>query len=551
MSFLFPAFWAAMALAGPIVIFYLVRERPRRSRMSTLLFWDSEKPKIHETPLWRKLRRWLSLLLQILFLALLVFALARPLADWESAAGRREVLIVDPSASMGAATGGADRLAAAVEAAREAVGRLRFFDEAAIILASDPPRVLSGWTRSRSQLGRALDGVGVEAAGTDPRPALRVAGSLVADREGAVVRVLSDGVWDREVPEDLTAGVVGAWGGAAPRNVGVTAFAARASLVGPGEFALLLRVEAAGTEAVSTEVEVTRDGNLIDAREITVEPGAAWEETWTLPDSEAGTFAVALTPEGGDALAVDNGASVTIAPQPTLDVTLVSEPDGFLEAAFASIPNVRVNRVWPVEAAGSGDAAKLFVFAGAVPPPDFAARATVLLTPTESGRWGGYRGEVVDPLVSEADLENEILRFTAIDRVRAGRAVEFDPAAGATTLASTVDGPLVFGRWRGADRWLVIGFDLAESDFVLRTSFPILMANVVQSLRVGSPDGERAAVAGGVETRLVAVPPIGDAAEVGGGWGAWAGRPLWWWAVLLGLVWVVGEWWTYQRRVTE
>ena len=79
MSFLHLNAFLLAALVAPIVIFYILKIRLRRVPVLTLLFWrqifEEKKPR----SLWQKLRHLVSLLLQLAFLGLLVFALAEPL----------------------------------------------------------------------------------------------------------------------------------------------------------------------------------------------------------------------------------------------------------------------------------------------------------------------------------------------------------------------------------------------------------------------------------------------------------------------------------------
>ncbi len=96
---------SALALAGlalPIVVFYILKVRLRRAPVATIMFWrqifEEKKPR----SLWQTLRHLLSLLLQIAFLLLLVFALASRSFPWDSRTAKRLVLVVDNSASMNA-----------------------------------------------------------------------------------------------------------------------------------------------------------------------------------------------------------------------------------------------------------------------------------------------------------------------------------------------------------------------------------------------------------------------------------------------------------------
>ena len=62
----------------PIILFYLIRQRLRVKSVTTLLFWENLAPKVHNLPLWRKLRR--------LRLAVAAIAFARAAGDGDGAA---------------------------------------------------------------------------------------------------------------------------------------------------------------------------------------------------------------------------------------------------------------------------------------------------------------------------------------------------------------------------------------------------------------------------------------------------------------------------------
>ncbi len=102
MSFAQPLAWLWLALAVPIVIFYILKIRLRRVPVSTLMFWRKIYDEKQPRSLWQKLRHILSLLLQLLFLALLTFALVDPHFAWESLQSRRIVIVLDNSGECAA-----------------------------------------------------------------------------------------------------------------------------------------------------------------------------------------------------------------------------------------------------------------------------------------------------------------------------------------------------------------------------------------------------------------------------------------------------------------
>lgn len=165
MNFANPVGLALAATLLPVVALYILKVRLRRVPVSTLMFWREVFEEKRPRSLWRTLRHWLSLLLQLAFLILLVLALADPILRWQTASARKLVLVVDNSASMAArATGGTmvkgnsplDR--ARAEGVRLVDG-LRPGDELAVVSAGSTPRVFAGLTDHQRTLRDALEAV--------------------------------------------------------------------------------------------------------------------------------------------------------------------------------------------------------------------------------------------------------------------------------------------------------------------------------------------------------------------------------------------------------
>lgn len=179
----------------------------------------------------------------------------------------------------------------------------------------------------------------------------------------------------------------------------------------------------------------------------------------------------------------------------------------------------------------------------------------MLIDPTAGGFWGELRGTIEHPLVSEFQRESALLRHVGIEKVSLQAAREFAPAPGAEILAESFGKPLIFGQWRGERRWLVLPFDLESSDFVLRTAFPILLGNIVESLRRETDVAAVEPLPGPVESALAKTAPDDAPSSASASAGVtvnwWSGFPLWWWAACFGMCWLLGEWWSFSRRITE
>src|SRR5204862_22815 len=136
--------WAALAI--PIIVFYILKIRLRRVPVSTILFWRQIFEEKQPRSIWQHLRHLLSLLVQLFFLSLLVFALTEPYFKWEILEARQMVLVVDNSAGMRATDVLPSRLDAAKSEAKRVIERLRLRDELAIVAAGTQAHVVCGFT---------------------------------------------------------------------------------------------------------------------------------------------------------------------------------------------------------------------------------------------------------------------------------------------------------------------------------------------------------------------------------------------------------------------
>src|SRR5213594_3956070 len=98
MKFLAPAaFWFAAALPV-VVVFYLLKRKRVVQLVSSTLLWQKFLAETQASAPFQKLRHNWLLLLQLLMLALVIFALSRPYFAGQSKSSRLRVIILDASA---------------------------------------------------------------------------------------------------------------------------------------------------------------------------------------------------------------------------------------------------------------------------------------------------------------------------------------------------------------------------------------------------------------------------------------------------------------------
>ena len=141
--------------ASALVALYLLKLRRRRLEVPFADLWRRVLSESQSTALWKKLRRLISLAIQLILLMLLLSALADPRLA-ASQHGRSIVFVVDTSASMQATDGGGGltRLQAAQKQAQQLVRALAGDDEAMVVSMDARPAPVGGMTRDNFSVPR-------------------------------------------------------------------------------------------------------------------------------------------------------------------------------------------------------------------------------------------------------------------------------------------------------------------------------------------------------------------------------------------------------------
>ena len=92
-----------MAAVPPaIVALYFLKLRRTPLEVPSTYLWRKSIEDLHVNSLWQRLRRNLLLFLQLLAVAVVMFALLRPTWEGEALSGGRVIFLIDKSASMSA-----------------------------------------------------------------------------------------------------------------------------------------------------------------------------------------------------------------------------------------------------------------------------------------------------------------------------------------------------------------------------------------------------------------------------------------------------------------
>jgi len=194
-SFLSPLALLFGLLAVPILILYMLKLRRREVEVSSVMLWQMLLRDREANAPWQRLKRNLLLLLQLLLLAALVIALARPFLRVPTIAAGTVVVLLDASASMNATDVEPNRFEAAKAAARQLMDGLSSDGKMSLLLVGHQPEVLASATNDKDVLRAALGKAHVSEESADWEAAFALASGAVraASIEHSTVVIISDG----------------------------------------------------------------------------------------------------------------------------------------------------------------------------------------------------------------------------------------------------------------------------------------------------------------------------------------------------------------------
>lgn len=488
MSLLAPLALLLGLLAVPIVLLYMLRLRRVERPVSSTLLWQKLLRDRQANAPWQRLRRNLLLLLQLLVLAALVFALARPFLPTPSIVSGNVVVLLDASASMMATDVQPSRFDAARREVERWIGNLGGDEAMTLILVGQRPVVLSPAGADPQTLRRALSQARPAPVAADWPAALALAGGAAQGYEDARIVIVSDGGLPADLPA-ASAEVIYVPVGTDGANVALSAVATRVGLQGPQ---LLVSTTNHGAMEQASLVSVYVDGALFDARRVTLTPREQRNLTWDLP-AEAMTVRAELSEQSEDYLAIDDRAWAVNAATGARAL-LVTPGNIFLEQALALLPGLTTVRAAPgdslpaVTGGEQGGAAQsepydLLVLDG-VPLPDPLPPGDLLLVNPASGGNLFTVGAVYSDTTVTRLADSPLLQFVEWRGVNVRAAREIS-APWAQPVIQGGGGPLLLAGESGGRRVVILAFDLHDSDLPLRIAFPVLMANITSWLSPG------------------------------------------------------------------
>ncbi len=521
---------AAVAIAAPLLLLlYFLKLRRKRLRVSSTMLWERAVDDLQVNEPFRWLRTSWLLVLQMLALACLALALGRPTIPGGGLLDDRVLVVIDASASMSATDSPTDesRLAEAKRRAIDLVEDLPGDAAVQVMVFASEPAVLTGMSTDHGAALRAIRSIEPTDQPGDLAEAVRLAGALTGSSgqedmtEATRVVLVTDG--GSIEGTDALAGEplllrVGPGVDAPVDNIGIVAAHARRDYTDPARLGVFLRLQSTLASETAVSLAIELDGAIVERTAVTV-PGRVGDE----PGSKALT--VNLLPESArrlrvsvrrdDALGADNTVWSVLPEQAQTRALLVTPGDEIawvVGDVLRALPRVELRQV------GVGGLRELLSEPEALDAFDIAVLDRVgdpssLPVPTLSfGVRVGDQLEVANDDAPGSDRfvtwerASPAMRDLALDGVSIASPSWFiGPDAERGVLARGRTGPLVVETSDRRPRRIAVSFAPAESTWPIEVSFPLFVAQAVESLSLQSE-----AARGSIRTGQSVSLPLGS-----------------------------------------
>ena len=481
---------AVFAVAGlAMVALYILKLRRRTVAVPFSVLWQRILKDKEATSLFSKLKRLLSLLVQLSLLALLVLALGDPRAAASLLKGRSLVVLIDASASMQARDVSPDRLGAAKTAVKNLIRSMGGSDRMLVAQMDAAVTPLGPMTGDTAELERALELVRPTEAKADFARALRFATDALEGVEGAEIVVVSDGdlgpASDAAGPVHLGPAKVSYLPiGVGRSNVGVTQFSVRRYPLDKSRYEVMLEISNTGDTAADVELSLLGDGQLVDLSRLKLQAGERLPRFYPNLSGASRTLEAKLMPAGDsrDLLPADDHAYALLPERRRARVLVVSQANAYLEAALLLDEYLDVTQATAAEYASlyASDPSKFdAVVFDQVTPANAPKMHALYIDPRGPGSPVKVTTALKSPGFDKIDRKHPIVAFTALDSVNIATGHTLVAERGDKVVGAADGAPILVAGVRGGFKFVAMGFDLRESDLPLRVAWPVLLLNTL------------------------------------------------------------------------
>jgi hypothetical protein len=475
----------AAVAGGLTVVFYILKLRRRPVAVPFSRIWERILRDKEATTWWSRLKRLLSLLLQLALLLLLILALGDPRIAGSLITGRNVVVLVDGSASMKATDVDPSRIEIAKVEVKKLVRGLGGSDRMLIAQMDAAITPLSTMTTESSDLEHAAEQIHATDTRADFRRALRFALDSLQGLSKPEIVVVSDGALGdpKEISQGLDLGdtpVRFVPVGKSGKNVAITGFSVRRYPLDKARSEVMLEVTNTNEEPADVELTLIGDGQIIDVTRLALGPKERLPRFYKDLAGASRTLEASIKSMTGikDDLPADDRAYALMPERRRSRVLLVTNGNTYLEATLLLDEYIDITSVTPNKYPPTGKF-DVTIFDNVAPPLAPNSGGALYLNPPEEGSPVKRAKDIQMFGFDVWDKKHPILRWMVMGDIQVLQGFTMKPEKEDRVIGASALGPILVTGRRSGKKFVVLGFDPRDSDMVLRVAWPLFVLNTI------------------------------------------------------------------------
>ena len=489
MTFVYPLGLLGLIAIPVLIVIYVLQSKYNEQTVPSTYLWHlSEKFLKRRNPL-SGLTGIISLILQILTVALISLALARPIVTLPGAA-KDYHFVLDSSASMSTSEDGVTRF-------EFAKGEIEKIIEDSVdgstysltLVSAEEVVAFTGVSDKKTALSLLGDATSNHTALTEAE-ILSAAQSVLDGDSSTLIYVLTDmSFTEIKGAEVITVGNRDtenySVSGLEYSHMGSRLSASVELISHSSDAGLTIRLLVDGTEIVS---RLAADGMALDSNTVSVKSGVAKRVELTADVSAFSSFTVEVT--NSDGYPIDNTVTAhNLESDSSYSILIVSESGFFLNAAADALLDSDVKLIDPDDYETETGEYGLYIFEGYT-PNELPSGSVWLVNCDKNIEKSGFdvrarvalpEADVIEKSSSTATATRALLEGVSGKDIYIKNYIKYSGMyLKFQTLFSYDGNPLIFAGTNGVGaRQVVFGFDLNESDFALSADFITLLENLL------------------------------------------------------------------------
>lgn len=463
MSFFSPINFLFLLGTIPIIIMYLLKKKHQDIEVSSIYLWQKAVQDIEANAPWQRLRKNILLILQLLALIMLVFFLAKPYFISDTLKVDDLIVVLDKSLSMSTLEGDKSRFEQSKKEIENMFKNLKSETAVTFITMGKSPEIITGNSKDKSFLIDKLKDVRISNETDNLEDTLSLIKAMTKNKESYRVVFYTDKNIDSDIENIILKRV-----GTPHDNIAIESLSCKKDNDSIGA---LVQIKNYGNNDVKTDLIIYTGNEIYDVQEIILK---ANESKKIYMERIPNTNIVKAEIDIDDALNADNIRYSVVNSSKIRKVLMITTGNIFLEKALALNESIELYKTNEVVADVKGY--DLYIYDGRMPANLPTDGNIFILNPSN------LEGIIkVNEMVKQGKLtvlEDELLRYVDLD-ISMSKVKTLLPPDWAKTFIYSNDEAIGFKGIKDNQKFVVLGFDIHDTDLPLKYSFPIFIQNVL------------------------------------------------------------------------